>query len=131
MCMEFKNILIVVCFCIGTDSSLAQMPQPPKTEFALLLNAPKVTLQKGQSDSVKISVIRSKAYKKGLASLSFSSPSYEGLSITTKPIVDQPDTYMIHVSASEVAKPGDYNILPACTLRNKTKAVVLKVSVNK
>jgi len=125
--MKPKVYLLIVQLVLILNSTNAQIP--PKDSFQLLLSTDNLLLAKGETDSISISVLRSKFYKKGNAVFRFSSPEVKGISVTIQPINDQPDNYSLVVAINDQAESGDYNLIPSCTLRDKTKGVIVKITV--
>jgi hypothetical protein len=78
---------------------------------------------------VKLVVIRSRAFKIGTAAIALNGPTAAGLTLGLKQL-SHPDEYMIYLSASTKAAPGEYNFVPTCSLRNKNKGIVLKLIIN-
>lgn len=124
-----KTILIFVTMPFVFKGAV-NAQTPPANEFELHLSATSILLARGDTDSVNISVLRPKTYKTGDAVFSFTSPERKGIELSITPIPDQPNNYLLRVSANEQADPGEYNIIPSCTIRNKSKGIVLKVKVN-
>jgi hypothetical protein len=76
---------------LWTSTCLAQTDLAPKEEYRVMASTNSITLAKGQQDSVKISIIRSKSFKSGKASLSTNSPS---------------DFWCVHVNEAASRKTG-------------------------
>lgn len=127
--MKIKYGWSVVCILL-TTGSMAQTPDPPKEEFKLWLPVTSISIDRGKRDSVNITVLRSRSFRTGKATLVATPPSTaSGLEITIEPVPEQPDNYKMRISASSGMQPGEYSILPTCTLRNKTKGMVMKLII--
>ncbi len=107
----------------------AQTELPPKEEYRLVLSASEITIAKGQRDSVKLSIQRSRSFKNGKATIAANSPKGVGVTVTIKQDVNHADEYIMYLSATPEAKAGEYNFVPGCTLRNKTKGIALKLTI--
>lgn len=128
--MKIKYGWSIVCLLLLTTGSKAQTPEPPKEEFKLWAPVTSLSIERGKRDSVNISVLRSRSFRTGKASLVATPPSAAaGLEITIEPLPEQPDNYTMRLSAGSEMRPGEYSILPTCTLRNKTKAIVVKLTI--
>jgi hypothetical protein len=88
-----------------------------------------LSLERGQKDSVEISILRSRSFRTGKATISVSSPAVAGIVATIIPIANKPDNYFMLLTAGNEAQPGGYNVIPNCTLRNKTKGIVVKLII--
>jgi hypothetical protein len=128
--MKRKNISPLVVLLLWAYTSSAQTELPPKEEYKLLASATTIALTRGQQDSVKLSVLRSKSFKTGKGSVALNPPTALGLSLSIKQLPNQPDEYVIYMSASEDANTGEYDFVPTCTLRNKSKGIALKLIIN-
>jgi hypothetical protein len=113
-----------------TTTGSAQIEPLPRDEYKLIVSKTAMVLLKGQQDSVKISILRSRSFKTGKASMTLAPLTQPGLTMSMKQLPGAPDEYMVYVSASADANTGEYNFIPTCTLRNKTKGTVLKLIIN-
>lgn len=125
--MKRNYVWSLVSLLLLATTSLAQT-NLPKEEYKLSASATTITLAKGQQDSVKILLLRSRSFKTGNASVTLNPLTEAGLSLTIKQL-SQPDEYMVYMAAAADARAGEYNIVPTCTLRNKTKGIILKLIV--
>lgn len=114
---------------LWASTCLAQTELAPKEEYRVLASTNSVTIAKGQQDSIKISIIRSKSFKSGKASLSTSPPSCSGVTMSMKQHPERPDEFIVYLSASSDAKAGEYSFVPTCSLRNENKGIVLKLII--
>ncbi|HEY0652653.1 MAG TPA: hypothetical protein VGD65_05975 [Chryseosolibacter sp.] len=114
---------------LWASTCLAQTELAPKEEYRVMASTNSITLAKGQQDSVKISIIRSKSFKSGKASLSTNPPSDSGVTMSMKQYPERPDEFIVFFSASPDAKAGEYSFVPTCSLRNKNKGIVLKLVI--
>lgn len=127
--MTVRHVWPLICFLVSAPDSRAQPADLPKEEFKLFAPVTAISMEKGQKDSIHVAVVRSRSFKNGTATLKVDTPNVSGLAILIKPLPGQPDHYVMHVSASAETPPGEYYIIPACTLRNKTKGIVLKLTI--
>jgi hypothetical protein len=127
--MKRKYVWSLVSLLLWAHTSSAQTELPPKQEYQLSASTTTISLKRGQQDSVKLSVLRSKSFKTGKASIALNPPTAAGLNLSIKQLPDQPDDYVVYLFASAEAKPGEYNFVPTCTLRNKNKGIVLKLII--
>jgi hypothetical protein len=108
----------------------AQTKSHPEKEYNLIASANAITMARGQQDSVKLTVLRSKSFKTGKASLSVNSPSGAGLNVRVEQVPGETDEYMVYVTTTTDTKAGEYTFIPTCTLRNKQKGIILKLTIN-
>jgi hypothetical protein len=127
--MNPKQVWSLVGLLILAYAITAQTQVPPRDEYQFSASATLVALTRGQQDSVKLVVIRSRAFKTGTASIALNAPTAAGLTLSLRQLT-HPDEYMIYLSASTEAAPGEYNFVPTCSLRNKNKGIVLKLIIN-
>jgi hypothetical protein len=73
--------------------------------------------------------VRSRSFKSGKTTIQFSPPSDAGLTTTVRQPVGQADEFMLFLAATSESKAGEYNVVPTCTLRNKSKGIILKVII--
>jgi hypothetical protein len=108
----------------------AQSQQPPKEEYLLITSSSSLVVTRGQPDSLRLTVLRSKSFKTGKSTIAFNAPKDAALDVTVKQHVTNPDEYTVFLKTTENSKPGEYNFVPTCTLRNKNKGIVLKLIIN-
>jgi hypothetical protein len=111
-------------------SGSAQSQQPPKEEYLLVASATNLIIAKGQQDSVKLTILRSKSFKTGKPSLAVNLPKEAALEVKVKHLPKEFDEYMVYLTTTNDTKTGEYNFVPTCTLRNKNKGIVLKLIIN-
>lgn len=127
--MKRNYVWSLVSLLLSASTSFAQTQLAPKQEYIIIASTTTVRLAKGGQDSLKISIIRSKSFKTGKVSLSLNPPSGAGLIMWMKQRPEQPDEFMVHLSASADAKAGEYNFVPTCLLQNKNKGIALKLVI--
>jgi hypothetical protein len=112
---------LVVALQFRATSGSAQSQQPPKEEYLLAASATSLTIAKGQQDSVKVTVLRSKSFKTGKSPVAVNPPKEAALDVKVKQLAAEVDEYMVHLTTTNETKTGEYNFVPTCTLRNKNK----------
>jgi hypothetical protein len=127
--MKRKYLWSLVSLLLWANTSSGQTELPPKEEYKLLASHSTISIVRGQQDSVKLTVLRSRSFKTGKASIALNAPTAAGLSLSIKQFAEL-DEYMVYLSASADAKTGEYNFIPTCTLRNKSKGIILKLIIN-
>jgi hypothetical protein len=128
--MKRKYAWSLVSLLIWAYTTSAQTELPPKQEYRLSASTTVISLARGQEDSVKLYVTRSKSFKAGKASIALNAPTAPGLSLSIKELPERPDEYMVYLVASAEAKPGQYSFVPTCTLKNKNKGIVLQLIIH-
>jgi hypothetical protein len=128
--MKAIYLLSVVGSLLFPATGVAQTQQPPKKEYLLIASASTLTIAKGQQDSVKLTVVRSKSFKTGESSITFNPPTEAALDVKIKQLTGEPDQYMVYLITTDDTKPGEYNVVSTCTLRNKNKGIVMKLIIN-
>jgi hypothetical protein len=111
-------------------SCMAQVELAPKEEYKLISSATALTVSRGTQDSVKLTVIRSRSFKTGKASMNVNAPTNAGLDVRVKQISVESDEFMVYLITTTDTKPGEYTFIPTCTLRNKQKGIILKLTIN-
>jgi hypothetical protein len=99
----------------------------PRSDFELRISPAKLTVRKGTTDSVLISVIRSKTYHDGNAVFNLSSPAQAGFLVSFRPV--GLDSCVMIVTAMQEAVPGTYILLPNCILNRKKIAAPLSLTI--
>jgi hypothetical protein len=115
----------LLCPVIG----VAQTLQPPGEEYLLVASANSLTIAKGQQDSVKLAVVRSKSFKTGKSSVTVNPPAEAALEVKINQVTGDPDLYMIYFSTTPDTRPGEYNFVATCSLRHKNKGIVMKLII--
>lgn len=127
--MKQKLCVLVVLAALYTGRVNGQTP--PRDEFEVLLPISKLSITRGQTDSVEVSIIRSRQYaNKAGATLGLASSPKDGLKVAIKKVSGRADAWMLVISIDEAAEPGNYAIIPSCHLYHKVKGSVLTVTVN-
>jgi hypothetical protein len=117
-------------FLLWATTCSAQTKLHPKEEYKLVASANTITMARGQQDSVKLTVLRSKSFKTGKALVSVNSPSGAGLNVRVEQVPGEVDEYMVYLTTTTDARTGEYTFIPTCTLRNKQKGIILKLTIN-
>jgi hypothetical protein len=128
--MKAPYLWLVVALQFWATSGPAQSQQPPKEEYLLVASATNLTIAKGQQDSVKLTILRSKSFKTGMSSVVINPPKEAALDVKVKQLPGEVDVYMVYLITTNETKTGEYNLVPTCTLRNKNKGIVLKLIIN-
>jgi hypothetical protein len=125
-----KTLTFVSALLLLTVSSLsAQNPIVAKNEFLISLSSDKLEIKPGETKELTVSLIRSKSFSKGKASLGFSSSLPAGLALTYEPVNNSIDQSTARIVASADMKPGTYIIVLKGTINNKDKGTTLKLVV--
>lgn len=107
----------------------AQDTTPPAKEFIVRAKTSKVEVSRGGQSNVEMEILRSRSYQRPEATLSLGSSVPAGITVTYDPEKGVVDRSTVSIQVSAQAAPGDYNILMNCTVKNKTKGVILKLKV--
>lgn len=126
---KFNSIIAVLLLCVSGASAQSSQSIPDK-DFKLIFSRANMTLNKGESDSLMVCVLRSKAFKRGKANFNMSSPDKKGIIVNLVPVRAASDTCILKIAVSEMADPGAYFFVPNCTIQNKSKGTTFKVTVN-
>lgn len=107
----------------------AQTAEVPKKEFAVTLSESSLTVSPGESKTIEMSILRSKLYQKGEATLNISSRLPDGLAVTFEPANTTDSKTEVRVVAAAGLASGTYNVILNCTLNYKAKGTSLKIVV--
>jgi hypothetical protein len=122
--------LILIALCVFVQAPVkAQDQATPEKEFVLRTKTNMVEVSRGSSGKVDVEIVRSKSYQKPGASIRMGSAVPAGITVRYEPETDVADRSMVLIAVSEQAVPGDYNLILNCTVKNKTKGVILKLKV--
>jgi hypothetical protein len=126
-----KNTILSLAILIITLGTIqAQEARSlPNTEFSLDLSETALNINTGESASIELGILRSKAYKKSNASLGLSSTLPEGVQVTFEPANGVIENTTVRITASASTKPGEYLLILKATLQNRTKGATLKLTV--
>jgi hypothetical protein len=128
--MKATYLWLIAGLLLRATTGLSQNQQPPKEEYALVASVSNLTIAKGQQDSVRLTVLRSKSFKTGKSSIAVNPPKEAALEVKVKQLPGATDEYMIYLITTDETMTGEYNFVPTCTLRNKNKGIVLKLIIN-
>ena len=121
-----KFILTVgaLALALGTQAQAVNS----REGFRLSSSKASLHLSPGQSDSLYISILRSKQAR-GAAKFRLTSSLPEHVSATLTPRAENPDQAVLIVRALESAKPASFYLLPLCEVNYQSKGITLKVEV--
>jgi hypothetical protein len=108
----------------------AQTELLPKHEYTLVASTNAITMERGEQDSVKLTVLRSKSFKTGRVSLSVNSPSNASVNVRVEQVPGEVDEFMVYFTTTSDTRTGEYTFIPTCTLRNKQKGIILKLTID-
>lgn len=126
--MNTIQIWSLVVLLAWSTTAFAQIQIPPKKEYKLVVSKSVITIPKGQQDSVKLTVLRSKSFRTGKTAVAVDPPAESNLKVNVKQLTDV-DQYMLYLTTTANTKTGEYHLLPTCILKNKRKAIVLKLVI--
>lgn len=121
-------ILIILCALVQAPLK-AQDQAAPEKEFVLRTKTNTIEVSRGSSGTVEVEIVRSKSYQKPEASIRMGSAVPAGVTISYEPATGVADRSTVSIAVSEQAVPGDYNLILNCTVKYKTKGVILKLKV--
>lgn len=126
-----KNIIASLALLLLslTAVNAQDSPAAPKAEFTITVASSSAKIHAGESTSVDIDFLRSKAYKKSNVTLGLSSSLPAGVSIVFEPANGVIDHTTAKITATAEAKPGDYLVILKATMQNKAKGATLKLSI--
>lgn len=120
---------LVVLLLLSASLSYAQSNQAPEKEFTVSLSDENVILKPGETKTVDIKILKSKAYQKGKIKMGVSSALPKGLTLSFDPETGNTDVTKATITALSDATPGIYNVIVNATVNYKIKGSILKVTV--
>jgi len=124
-----KNILLTLIIATLANVLHAQEKVRPNKEFTVELSATTIDIKPGESKSVEVALLRSKAYSKSNAVLGLSSSLPRGVQISFEPQEGVMEKSMITISTDGTAKAGSYTVIINSVIQNKSKGKILKIVV--
>lgn len=124
--MKYYCTAIVLLLLI---QSLNAQDATPAKEFIVRAKTSKVEVPRGGQCNVEVEILRSKSYQRPEATLSLGSSVPAGVTVTYDPEKGAMSRTTVSIQVSAQATPGDYNVILNCTVKNKTKGVILKLKV--
>ena len=121
-----KPLLLLAFACI---SMLAVGQDLPRTEFNASLSENSLAINPGETKTITLSILRSKAWSKSEASLSIPAELPEGVAITFEPAEGLFTESKMNVSLAANTKPGTYTIIVRSEVRHKKKGNLLRLEV--
>ena len=125
--MKTTSTLFFLLFAVAT---FAQTAEVPAKEFALRLSEETISLRPGESKSVTVSVLRSRAFAKGNVKLGTSSVLPQGITLSFEPAEGLIDNSVATFKIDPTVVPGPYNIIINGDVYHKVKGTTLKVVVS-
>jgi hypothetical protein len=123
-----KNLILVLLFIEISFAASGQLANP-KSEFALALSDPTISISGGESKEIKLSILRSKGYAKSPAQFGLSSAVPQGITVMFDKNASSTDYATVRISATNDVIAGNYMIILNTTIRNKKKGTTLKLVV--
>ena len=124
-----KYYCTVIVLLVLIQSLKAQDATLPAKEFIIRAKTSKVEISRGGQGAVEVEILRSKSYQRPEATLSLGSSVPAGITVTYDPEKGVTDHATVSIQVSSQAAPGDYTVILNCTVKNKTKGVILKLKV--
>ncbi len=124
-----KKFLLLAVLAIAVSTTQAQEKQIPRNEFTVELSETSVEVAAGQSQTVTLSLIRSKSFSKSKAAVGLSSGLPPGVSVTFEPANGMIDESVAKISIANGTAAGSYSIIINTTMQGKSKGAALKVVV--
>ena len=126
--MKATSTLFFLFFAVAV---MAQSPpEAPAKEFALRLSEESLALRPGESKSVTVSILRSRAFAKGTVKLGTSSVLPQGITLSFEPAEGLMDSSVATFKVEPTVVPGAYNIIIHGDVYHKVKGTTLKVVVS-
>ena len=101
----------------------------PATEFQSSLSSTILSLHAGDSKDVKVTLRRSKAWRKSAATLSIPAGLPEGVAISFEPANGYFNESIMKVTIDPDAKPGNHTILVRTEMRHLKKGNLLRLEI--
>ena len=126
--MKTTSTLFFLLFAVA---ALAQTPtELPAKEFALRLSEESIVIRPGESKSITVSVLRSRAFAKGHVKLGTSSVLPQGITLSFEPSEGPIDTSTATFKIDPTVVSGAYTIIINGDVYHKVKGTILKVVVS-
>ena len=121
-----SQIIFAVAFFVST---LTFGQEIPKKEFRSTLSENALAISPGETREVKVSILRSKAWKKSAANVSIPAALPEGITITFAPREGLISESTMQVKVDEDVQPGVYTILVRTEIRHTKKGNLLRLEI--
>lgn len=119
--------LLITIICVIVMSSL--WAQAPKNEFLFQSKDTRTELSRGGTSNLALSIVRSRRYIDSEMKLSVGSGLPPGVALSFQPVEGTASSATASLAVSEAAVPGTYNVVLNCTMGNKTKGIIVKLTV--
>lgn len=111
-------------------SVLAVGQELPRTEFTTSLSENAISIKPGETKSLTVSILRSKAWTKSESSLSIPAALPEGIKISFEPAEGLFAESTMHVEVAPDVKAGVHTIMVRSEIRHKKKGNLLRIEVD-
>ena len=119
------SILLVVTAAMAQNKT-----EMPRSEFVISLSENSITLKPGESKQVIVSIIRSKSFAKGKATLGTPSVLPQGITLVYEPAEGNFESSVATITTGSTSATGSYQLVLNGTINYKTKGTILKLTVN-
>lgn len=123
-----KHVLTIFTVMLVSVAS-AQTQEVPRTEYNFVIASNEVELVAGATKEIDFTILRSKQYTKSKAKLGLSSSLPQGLSISYEPSEGVIEHGKVMFTATQELAAGTYQIILKCTVNNKIKSAIVKITV--
>jgi hypothetical protein len=121
--------LIFLLALVSATASMAQLPIVPPREFTVTLSESLITLKRGESKMVTVTIARSKSFSKAEAVWGVSSSLPKGVAIQYSPASGLSESSVATITAGPETPAGSYSLILNATLHYKTKGSVVTLVV--
>lgn len=122
-------MLLTLLLFAASFKSFAQNVALPQKEFVLSLSEESVKIVRGESKTIQIRSLKSKAYQKSEMKMGLSSSLPIGLQLSFTPENGKVDLTQATITASPEITPGEYSVILNSTINYKTKGSILEVTI--
>lgn len=126
--ISMKTLVSFFLFMVGV--SLVSMAQEaPAKEFTVSLSTETVVLRAGESQTVTVTLNKSRSFSKAKAEFVVTSGLPQGLTVVFDPASGLESTSQATLSVAKDATPGSYTVALGAAMFGKKKAALVKVEI--
>ena len=126
--MKYKKLTLFPVLLLITSFSFSQ-DVDQREQFKLTTDSFELSIDKGKMDSLELRISRAKKFR-GAATITLNSFLQKGVFTRIEPVRGKADHFMLYVLVADSFSKSEFNLVPSCSINNKSKGIVIKVIVN-
>jgi hypothetical protein len=119
---------IIACYALCLETR-AQTVSIPKDEFELYVPETNLKIVRGDTSSVEVFILKSRAYRKSVAEMGLSSNLPTGMLVQFSPDKGHIEKSVVQIVVGHKTAPGRYHLIVNSTIRYRTKGIIISLEI--